>query len=166
MGKVVVLKYKDINGTFPAGCQFAADSNSEVMGMRTIPLSDAPTTCGDNPSPTVNVLLILDPVYGQVWINQTLDSWATLIGGTAASGDRTRSTHFVIDGTTYPASTVLSSPVLFNVTILEVRVGQVPIDPTTITYSQDTSVTPNLGKITFPVALDVSDVVDVIYNYN
>lgn len=164
MGKVLVTKYKDINGVCPTGCQFAADTDSDVQGMQVIDLGEYPVGCGDTPIPTMNCLVIIDPIYGRVYIGETLDSWGVKIGASDQSADKTREKSYTIDGTVHPAGTTLTDASLYNITLLEVKVGNVPLALSTITYTQDT--TAHTGTLTFPAALGTGDVVDVIYNAN
>lgn len=157
MAKVIILKLKDLVGISPSGCQVAVDAYSQVIGMEEIPLADYPVGCGSTPIPTRMALAIVDPILGKMWVDATLDSWAILVGGTSASGDRTKQAQFTSTGTT-----TISSPLLYNVTWLQVLVGNVPTNLTTLTYTSGAGV----GTITFPSALGVGDVVDVLYNSN
>lgn len=157
MAKVRVTKYKDINKTYPEGCAAVVDTNSEVIGMVTIPLADYPVACGENPVPTKLVLLINDPFLGNVWIDETIDSWFLLTGeGSTTTINHELTEEFVIAA---PSAT-LTSALLTDSTINLVLVDNVPVQLSTLVYNALT------GTITFPAPLGIGQVVTVVYHKN
>lgn len=114
MVNVDVTVYKDSFGLCATGNLVSVSSASQPIRIERIYLSDAPVVCGENLPDYKDLLLILDPAKGQLWIDETEASWYELIGeATGNSPDKTYSKDLIVgDLGIYgvPAGNVITFP--------------------------------------------------------
>lgn len=80
MVHVNVTVYKDMSAIYVTGCTRSVSGDSIVYQVDKVYLYDSPTDCNENPNPYMMLLKIFDPTWGIMWIDETAQSFADLIG--------------------------------------------------------------------------------------
>lgn len=159
---VITTVYKDQFSTYQNGCQMAVSSDSMVFQVEKVELIDSPLLCNTTPHPYLNLLKIIDPQYGIMWIDETAQSFADKIGqASASSADRTRSITVTIGDPGAPAAgMIIIVPQLINAAaVLDVELDS--------TVAQDIPFTAATGALDFTGIGGVGNgsVLTVLYNY-
>lgn len=160
MVNVNVTVYKDINGVCINGYPRAVSSDSVVYTVEKVYMTNAPVgTCIGELLPVfMDLLKIVDPNLGIMWIDETPSSFAALIGNASgAAGDRTTNTTFTATTTNQTqviAATIGATAILF------ITVSGVPVSSSLYSF------TPSTGTWVFDASVPIVPTVEIFILFN
>jgi hypothetical protein len=160
---VLTQVYKDQFSVYASpGCPMAVSSDSMVFQVEKVELIDSPLLCNTTPHPYLNLLKIVDPQYGIMWIDETAQSFADKIGqASSGTASTTRSITVTIGDPGMPvAGMVIIVPELVNAAaVLDVELDS--------TVAQNIPFTASTGALDFTGIGGVGNgsVLTVLYNF-
>lgn len=90
MVNVTVTAYQDTVGTYPSGCDKSVSGASTVLGTDKVLMYPLLAGCQGDDDSYMTLLHIADPILGELWIDETEESFADKIaaaaGGPAGGG--------------------------------------------------------------------------------
>ena len=157
----VTALYDSSLNFYPSGKQFTIQADSQVLGTKTLPTSQhIPGAVHYVPEAPLLVVKSVD--FGDLYLNLTIGQYFALVAATYASAGASELTlTLTVPGDT-PASSTITSPLLYNGVLNALFINGISIDIRTVTLVNSGT----NGVLTLSGPLSNGDYASILYYIN